>query len=153
MRWNRRKAEDLGLLRQAVEAWREAAPAERLSEGARGRILRQVVRPAPARSAWTPLFPPVRRLALAAAVPAIVLAVLVSYGTLTGTGPDGIAPRLLASKQGDEVVFVIANGDRTHSVSRLSRPVERQGETMVVNDGTFRDRLSSDAQLVFYRID
>ena len=83
----------------------------------------------------------------------IVLAVLVSYGTLTGTGPDGIAPRLLASKQGDEVVFVIANGERTHSVSRLSRPVERQGEAMVVNDGTFRDRLSSDAQLVFYRID
>ena len=153
MRRNRRKAEDLGLLRQAVVAWREAAPVERLSEGARGRILHAAVQPAPVRSSWIPLFPPVRRLALAAAVPALLLAVLVSYGTLIGTGTDGIAPRLLASKQGDEVVFVIANGDQTHRVSRLARPVERQGEAMVVDDGTFRDRLSTDTRLVFYRID
>lgn len=153
MRWNRQKAEDLGLLRQAVEAWRAEAPVERLSERARGRILRDVVRPDPDRSPWIPLFPPVRRLALAAAVPALVLAVLVSYGTLIGTGTDGIAPQLLASKQGDEVVFVIANGDQSHRVSRLARPVERHGEAMVVNDGTFRDRLSSDSRLVFYRID
>jgi hypothetical protein len=155
MRWKSRKHEDFSLLEQAVDAWREDSPTERLSSQVRHRIFDEARRPTQARIPAMPLFPPVRRLALAAAVPALALALLVLYGSQSG--PDGSllagAPRLLATKSGDEVVFVIANGSQEHQVRRLARAAQLQGEPMAVSNGTFRDRLSSDSQLVFYRID
>jgi len=155
MRRKSRKDQDFSLLQQAVNAWREAAPSERLSSRVRDRILDEARRPAPARTPAMPLFPPLRRLALAAAVPALALALLLTYGTLPAPDDSALsgAPRLLTSKQGDEVVFVISNGKQAHNVRRLARAAQLRGEPMAVSNGTFRDRLSSDSQLVFYRID
>ncbi len=69
-----------------------------------------------------------------------------------GEDPRTPAPRVEVLKDGEEVVFVIANGRRSHQVSRSTRP-DRGGEVFRTTTGEFRDRLDSEAKLVFYRVD
>lgn len=153
---------DSGALDRALDDWRSAGKSpERLSGPARQRILDAVGESGERRVRFespAPLFVPVRRFALATALPLVVLGLAVGYFLLPGSGvgpaADGAAPLLLASRQGNEVVFVIANGDRPHRVTRTDDPsLPEAGEPVEVEQGVFRDRLESDAKLVFYRID
>jgi len=59
-----------------------------------------------------------------------------------------------AAKNGDEVVFTIANGGRAHRVFKSSVPTNFDPSTAVtVRDGSFRDSADDGSDLVFYRID
>jgi hypothetical protein len=155
----RYRRREQGVLDRALADWRAARKApERLSGPARERILEAAGRDRTRRIALelpSPLFLPARRFALAAVLPLLVLSLAVGYLLLPGrSGLDGSAPRLLASRQGDEVVFVIANGDRPHRVVKVTDPRETgAGQAVDVEQGVFRDRLDSEASLVFYRID
>lgn len=148
-------------LDRALTDWRNAEKSpERLSGPARERILDAATRGGGRQvrfSLPSPLFLPARRFALAAVLPLLVLSLSVAYLVLPGgtvPGADDTAPRLLTSRLGDQVIFVIANGDRPHRVLKTDDPrVPGSGEPLDVEQGVFRDRLDSGADLVFYRID
>jgi hypothetical protein len=79
---------------------------------------------------------------------------LLMPGGSLDTAANGDGPVLQAVRQGDEVVFVIANGGGHHTVRKSNDPRHlTDSETLVVSDGAFRDNLDSGNNLVFYRID
>ena len=161
----RNKRDDLPELDRALEAWRARNssengdnPTETLSGDARSRILRGIrddVRSR--RTPFADLFLPARRLALAGVVPALALAAalgLLVQPAMQGSGLEAGQGRLEATKIGGEVVFVLANGDRSHNVYRSTDPKGFGVEpAFVTEDGSFSDSLSSGPDLVFYRID
>lgn len=149
-------------LDRALADWRACRPDEsRLSQPARANILRAALEAsvAPRRiEPRIPLFFPVRRLALATALPTVLLAFIAGYlilpGGMTDPAGDPAGTIVQAMRQGDEVVFVITNGKSTHTVRKLNAPNSlTDGETLTVSEGSFRDRLEGDSNLVFYRID
>lgn len=149
-------------LERALEEWRLQRPTgPKLSQPARARIFRDAMRSRGSRKqieAAVPLFFPARRLALATALPLVLISMMTAYLFLP-SGPidsaaDGGAPILRAVRQGDEVIFTIANGGGEHLVRKSNSPKElANAEAIVVSDGAFRERLDSGADLVFYRID
>jgi hypothetical protein len=95
---------------------------------------------------------------MATALPTVLLAVIAGYLLVPGAVTDQAgAPSgtiVQAMRQGDEVVFVIANGKSTHTVHKSNDPNDlSEGESFTVSQGSFRDRLEGDADIVFYRID
>ncbi len=67
---------------------------------------------------------------------------------------DESSPTVRVSKQGDQVLFHVANGGRPHYVSRSLQPDRFEPSSAVrVSDGVYTERLSDRAGLVFYRID
>jgi len=156
MNGNPQKSPDL--LDEAVVRWRAAeAPREQLQRTSRARILESVGRTEAPRPLG-PLFFPVGRLALAGALPLVVLTLMLGFLVTGGPGlaPVGEAgiPSVQVSKDGSEVIFTIANGQTTHRVYRSGAP-DRFDETptFTTSDGAFVDRLEGGPDLVFYRID
>jgi len=156
------RGEDLD---RALAAWRcaEQGPAEGLSEAVRARILREARDLRRTRAANEPLaslFLPLPRLALGALVPVAVLAlVLVGAMAVQGDLPTGSTAgatitRVDATKSGNNVVFVIHDGSGSHTVARSTDPgLFDAGPVVRTESGRFRDRLSSDPSIVYYRID
>jgi hypothetical protein len=146
-------------LEQALGDWRAAdRRPEKLSVPTRERILEAATREGNRQVRFdlpAPLFLPARRFALAALLPLVLLSVALGYFLVpAGPGEAPGAPRLMATRLGDEVVFVIANGDRPHRVTKASDPRGfDSGEPVAVEQGVFRDHVDSGANLVFYRID
>ena len=144
-------------LERALAAWKadEALP-ETLSDAARRAILAEASRPAKAPrrlEGFADLFVPARRIALAAALPTLLLAVVLVAG-LPGFRPGTEAPKQIeARKSGGEVVFLIANGKTVHRVVRTTRPDSGSGDVFTTTDGRYEDRLESEATLVFYRFE
>jgi len=91
------------------------------------------------------------------AVPALLLAaalVVGSPGWRSGGSAEGAPLRLRAEKQGDDVIFVIANGGRPHVVQRSTAADGRMAsDRLSTTGGVFRDSLGSGPDLVYYRID
>ena len=145
-------------LDRAIRDWRGQGSEEQLAAPTRARILEAVTERAAHGGSTAPLIPlflPVRRLALAAGLPALVLALALGYGARIAENPGEFGePRLIATKQAGEVVFIIANGGRPHRVYRSTDPARLGTEAaFTATDGSFRDRLDSGPDLVFYRID
>jgi len=141
-------------LERMIEAAR-ATPETGLSGESRGRILREALHDGEADEALPALFTPTRRLLVAGALP-----VLLAVGLLVGIFPGkhqttASHPASIAvSKQGDQVLFTIRNGDRAHRVVRSSQPDRFDGsEGVAVTDGSYAEGLSDGSDLVFYRID
>jgi hypothetical protein len=143
-------------LDRLVLSWRAEAEARKqeLSTAARARIVEGAhgeseLRTLPA------LFTPTRQLVVASALPLLLAGALlipidraVPPPPLQGQGVTTVR----VSKQGDQVHFTIANGNRDHYVSRSTQP-DRFGEADVVSEGAYVDRLNGGESLVFYRID
>lgn len=141
-------------LDRAIEALREGTGGAGLSSGARARI-RQGLRAGQGahREPLAALFVPFRRLALAAAAPIslVALTLAMMHGT---TAPRQGAGEIRAHKQGDRVVFTIANGGRKHRVYRSTEPDRFDGSSpVIVRNGEFEDAAGNGPDLVFYRID
>jgi hypothetical protein len=156
---NKRQMPDL---ERALEEWRLQRQAEqKLSQPARARIFREGMRPGVNKKrieAAVPLFFPASRLALATVLPLLVISIMTAYLLMPGlpidSAANGDAPILQAVRQGDEVVFTIANGGGQHLIRKSNSAKElSDGETFVVSDGAFRERLDTGDDLVFYRID
>jgi len=144
------------LLEEAIREWRcEQRPEERLSGTARQRIL-ATAREAgeQRRPSFASLFLP-SRLAWTAVVPVLALTLALGLQFVSRPEVQEAGTHVAVMKDGDDVVFVIANGRRLHRVYRTEGQAgpSPQGEPFAVTDGIFRDRLDSDANLVFYRID
>lgn len=140
-------------MKKAVSAWKTHRPAgSGLSSAARNRVLRSAMAGPDARDLprISNLFPAYSRLALAAFLPVCLLAVVLAL-TLGGSpGPVSIT----AEKVGDQVVFSIANGGRAHSISKSNTPhTFDPGKSVRVQDGSYREPLIENGDLVFYRID
>lgn len=147
--------EDPNVLDQAIDSWRRRRqPAERLSASARTELFRKVSAPGPAVFGTVSLFPPVRRWALAAGIPLVLTVGLAWIGQRVGE-PAPSTVRIEAAKQGEEVVFTIADGGRVHQVRKSDSPsrFDSASAMRVRNGGSFRDGADSGADLVFYRID
>jgi hypothetical protein len=101
-----------------------------------------------------PLFGAFPRRLVATIVPIAAAVTLVAlFPERTGDANRG-NPKVRIGRAGDEVVFTIANGSRGHAVYKSSDSRDFRGaERIAVRNGTFRDRVSDDADLVFYRID
>ena len=146
-------------LERAVAAWKATERTAALSEAARRRILNQSSALRQSRQIPGPvssLFLPTSRLVLAGAVPVAIVTLILGGALLqqvgSGSDPSNHVPRVEVTKSGGEVVFLIANGKRSHRVSRSTRP-DVTGEVFT-SRGEFRDRLDSEAhQIIFYRID
>ena len=150
-------------LDQAIRAWHGVKPStESLSDDAKSAIFNEFRRlhasgeqPAP----HSTLFLPAARWAWGAAVPIFALSLLVGSVLLTQGPYDGGAlvtpqPRVEVSKAGENVVFVIQNGDRAHTISKSTDPAAGgEGETFTTTTGRFDDRLDSGNEIVYYRID
>ena len=139
-------------LDRALSAWREgAAPHEALSAGTRDRIRAALAAPAPGRRLRS-LFFPVQRVLLAGGVPlalaAGVLAVLVHL-VPTPSGPVG----LQAAKDGDQVVFTLANGGQAHYVYKSNVPDHFDRANAVRVQGRFSDSAEGGSDIVYYKID
>jgi hypothetical protein len=94
-------------------------------------------------------------LAAVAAVPAaLVLFALVGMWPTEGEAPLPVAGTVQVAKVGDQVVFTIDNGGQPHRIQKSDRPDRFDGSaTLVQGNGGFADRLESDSEIVFYRID
>lgn len=147
-------------LEAAVQTWRsdEAGREVGLSGPARSRVLaRAVAGSSRTSAALRPLFFPWCRLVAAGAAPLLALTLAIGYLSLGGPVSDlvpGTAPVIGAEKRGDEVIFVIANGERAHRVYRSTSPLQfDKAPLATTRGGEFRDRIGEGPGLVFYRID
>lgn len=142
-------------LDRSLAAWHGAdEAAESFSHAAREGVLHAGAGRAPAPAPLAGLFLPVRRLALAGVLPVLLLSAMLGYLTLPGTGePAEVPGTLTAQKQGNQVIFVIANGDRSHQVLRSEEPDFKGATAFTTSNGRFVDRLEGGPDLVFYRID
>jgi len=145
-----------------IQAWQRTETSDgSLTDGSRDAIFNEFRRlhasgqqPSPHAS----LFLPAARWAWGAAIPIFALSVLVGSILLTQKPFDSgdlVAhqPRVEVTKSGGDVVFVIQNGDTTHTISKSTDPGGVGKETFTTTTGQFRDRLDSDADIVYYRID
>ena len=143
-------------LNAAIAAWKTSARrSETLSDVVRSRIVARAGDRKP-RPAIRTLFLPFRRLALAGALPVVLLTALVGYATHQSLAPAPglVPPPILASKAAGEVIFTIANGNRVHNVYLSTSPDRFENSpAFTTRDGAFRDRLDGGPDLVFYRID
>jgi hypothetical protein len=102
------------------------------------------------------LFVPTRRLAAAWALPLALAGVLfLALPEALGPREAGAAPTTVhVSKDGDRVLFTIANGGRSHQVFRSTSPDRFDRDDAVrVTGGAFVDRLDDAHAVVFYRIE
>ena len=150
-------------LDRLVRGARGALPAEAFDGPTRARIVDAAFRGARVDEESAPLFVPIRRWIGAVLAPTMALAVLFvpMLRERTPARPDTVsAPRMTISKQGDEVVFDIANGGTVHRIYRAESVSElRSGlgdRPFAEVKGSFRDRLAprdGEPALVFYRIE
>jgi hypothetical protein len=159
----RERDERQRILEGAVSDWNDAEtrlPGQRLSAGARANV-RTLARQSAQTASERPLarlFLPATRLAAAAAVPALILAI--SFGWMLGGGPDVPEISEVASMSIDiqkidgQAVFDIANGGRVHRVYKSTSAKDIDGATLFATiQGGFSDKLEGDEDVVFYRID
>jgi len=147
-------------LDRAVSAWRDAEaslPAERLSAGARAniRVLARQAVPADADidRPLARLFLPLARMAAAAGVPVLILAVSFGWILQGGSRPE-TSLSIEISKIDGQAVFDIANGGRLHRVYKSTSAGKMGSEDLFATvRGSFSDKLEGDENLVFYRID
>ena len=157
----RHRGEEQGdALAAALEDWRGAERTDpALSSPARSRIMMVVNDLEKARlprASLASLFVPAWKLALGGAAPLLLVAILLGPQLVSVQPPatESGVTRVEASKVSGEVVFTIANGSSVHRVAKSNDLSKIESvEVTVVTQGAFRDRLESDANLVFYRID
>jgi len=149
-------------LEQAVADWRAAGgaddPADRLSPAARARIasLGSIRESRLSPLGW--LFFPATRFAIAGALPVALLSLSLGYLAWDEMHDPVAVPSTGASIEatidGDNVVFVIANGSRVHRVYKSKNPNQfGDRPEFTTRDGSFEDRVNDGQALVFYRID
>ena len=144
------------VLERALSQWKSArGPVSGLSPATRGEILRTALESRPEKASYRPLLGIIPRRILSGAIPALALgAVLVLVGERMGGGSHARPLSIRAAKNGDDVVFTIANGGRPHRVLKSTVPTRFDPTTAVtVRDGAYRDATDDGSGLVFYRID
>jgi hypothetical protein len=138
-----------------------------LSDAAKARILeashsrdQSETQPLPA------VFPSRPRLIAVGTLPVVLGVALLALlngldpGPVPVTEPAGtlasarVFATVVETQNGEEVRFLIRNGDRPHRVLRSTSPQTFDAATAVtVEDGSYGERLADPAALVFYRIE
>lgn len=156
--WTRARKDDLDTgadpLEQTLHAWREAPLVpEALSASAREGIRQAITGEYESLPNPSPLFVPVGKLALAGGMPAVLLLAVIVLMTRDGSSPAQSSLRVQAAKEGDQVVFTVANGARTHTVytSHVANGFDARSGVRV--RGTFADTLTNGENLTFYKVD
>jgi len=156
MGWLRKnpRIESEAAVAAALDAWRPGSgrPGEGFSPAARAEMFRRVTEGGPEVASTSTLFPPVRRWVLACGIPLVLTLGLAWLGQRTG---EPARVQIRAAKQGEDVVFTIADGRGVHRVVRSESPTQFDTEiaVRVRNGGSFRDNAETGGDLVFYRID
>jgi len=141
------------ILDRAVAAWKRNEAQQIAEESLPAETRRRI-----ASTVWNegrefqPLFVPSRWLRWAAAVPAalVTLATLVVLADRPGHQAEFVG----AEKNGDEVVFQIADGRGPHTVVKSTDPaLFNPRASATVQDGQYSDRVNSGPVLVFYKLD
>ena len=159
MLWTRKdhdRGRDDAVLDRAVAEWRRSGGShEILGAHARARIVDEALDPAHDPAAPASLFVPARRLALAGVLPVMLgvalLLLLGHAGSYVGTSGSA---RLSIEKRNGQVVFNIANGQRSHYVCKSKVPDRFDCDHGVkVRNGAYADPVRDGSDIVFYRID
>jgi len=158
MLWTRRDHDpDRGeaVVSRAIAEWQGSRGSdEALSGHTRTRIVDGALDPAHDPAAPASLFVPARRLALAGVLPVMLGAVLVLLLGHAGTYVTSRSPRLTVEKRDGQVVFNIANGQKSHYVCKSSLPNSFDcGQGVKVQNGAYSDSVHDGSGIVFYRID
>jgi len=158
MLWTRKDHDrDRGgaVLNRAIAEWQGSGSSdEALSGHARSRIVDETLDPARDPAAPASLFVPARRLALAGVLPVMLGAALVLLLGHAGTYVTSKAPRLQVEKRGGQVVFNIANGQKSHYICKSNVPNKFDcGRGVQVRNGAYADTVNDGSDIVFYRID
>ncbi len=144
---------EVNILDEAISSWKTGCPSgAELSPAAREHVLNSAV--SGDSIATLPhdasLFPPYHRFALAAILPAGLLALVLAISL----GKDPAPPTITVEKVGNQIVFNIANGGGAHSVSKSNTPhTFDPGGSVRVQGGSYQDSMVENGDLVFYRID
>lgn len=127
---------------------------DRLSDAARNRIVEAAWQESrDAAEVFEPRFRPARWLVLVGAVP-VAAAALVILSSNLGDGTSHEARFTGAEKNGDEVVFTIADGRGPHTVVKSTDPTRFNPAAAASTDGgRYTDQANNGPVLVFYRID
>jgi hypothetical protein len=148
-----RNREDLD---RAIAACRTSLrPSAKLSDPARATILQAALDATIHPDPLPQLFFPVRRLALATLAPAVILVLgVVLLQSLPGGSRRPEIPRIRAAKQGDQVVFTVADGKRPH-VAYKSTSADRfdRSNGIRVEHNRFVDSANAGPNLVFYTVE
>lgn len=158
MLWTRKNHDrDRGgaVLDRAIAEWQGSRGGdESLSGHSRTRIVDETLDPAHDPAAPASLFVPARRLALAGALPVMLGAALVLLLGHAGTYVSSKSPRLFVEKRDGQVVFNIANGQKSHYICKSNVPNKFDcGRGVKVQNGAYADAVRDGSDIVFYRID
>lgn len=154
-RRSRRDVRESAVLDRAVAAWRGAGrTAEVLGGRSRARILDVALDPLHDPAAPASLFVPARRLAMAGVLPALLGAALLLLLGHAGNSWIPATAHVDVLKRDGQVVFRIANGDRSHYVCKSTVPHKFDcGGGVLVRGGAYVDAQTDGNGIVFYRID
>lgn len=144
------------LLSSGIQGLRQEACSVQasLSDAARSAILAAAAGADHPRTALVPLFLPFRRFVVAGAIPVLLACALLFVVRNPSVTPGERPTNLAVAKEGDRVVFLIANGSRSHRVTKSPVPHRFDGSAGVsVSDGTFVDRVGGGGSIVYYRVD
>jgi hypothetical protein len=138
-------------LNDAIRSLKSNLRSEALSEASRARIFDAARQPLGRFEALAFLFPQARTVAAALAFPLVLtMALLLSL-------PSPIAPgrqaKIVATKNGENVVFTVANGHKEHRVFKSTDPTRFGVKEVPEVGGRFSDRADNGVELVFYRVD
>ena len=141
------------IVESAIRAWkRNHHDTGEITPSGRSSVLRSAVSASTSRELprLSNLFPAYHRIALAA----FILAALLAVALVISLGDDPVPTAITAEKVGNQVVFSIANGGKVHSVSKSNSPhTFDPGNSVRIHDGSYRDSMVDNGDLVFYRID
>jgi hypothetical protein len=158
MLWTRKNQDrecGQAVLEKAIAEWQGSRGGdESLSGHARARIVDESLDPSHDPAAPASLFLPARRLAWAGALPALLGVALMLLLGHAGNYVASRSPLPQVEKRDGQVVFNLANGQKSHYVCKSNVPDRFDcGGGVKVRNGAYSDPVLDVSDIVFYRID
>jgi len=139
-------------LDQAIGALRSELRNEILSESSRAVIFDEARRPFRVFESLALLFPRSQAILIAVSVP-LVLTLALLFSMPHSIAPGSQFEKIVAAKDGGEVVFTVADGNSAHRVFKSTDPAKFGAKEVPAVGGRFADRTENGVELVFYRVD
>ena len=139
-------------LEQAIGALRSELRNEVLSESSRAAIFDEARRPFRVFESLALLFTRSQAILIAVSVP-LVLTLALLFSMPHSIAPGSQFEKIVAAKEGGDVVFTVVDGNSAHRVFKSTDPAKFGAKEIPAVGGRFEDRANNGVELVFYRVD
>ena len=139
-------------LDDAISGLKSELRGEFLSEASRATIFEDARRPIRVFESWARLFPQPRPLLIGVSF-SLVLMLALLFAQPYSIAPGQHPAKILASKDGGNVVFTVTNGRRDHHVYKSTDPARFGVKEVPESGGRFSDQADNGIELVFYRVE